>query len=61
MEAKKILLVAYGKEKGELLQKALYGPITDEFPASLLRYVKDKVTIIIDQEAAKQLRPNVGS
>lgn len=52
MEAKKIMLVAYGEQKGAWLAEALYGPITPECPASVLRTQGNKVTIFIDSAAA---------
>ena len=45
MRAKKILLIASGKEKYEILQKALYGPITPKIPASILQIHPD-ITVI---------------
>jgi glucosamine-6-phosphate deaminase len=53
LEAKKILLVAYGQDKGKILKDALYGPVSEKCPASALRLVEKKVIIIIDKEAAK--------
>ncbi len=58
LEGEKLLLVAYGSEKGKLLKEALFEPISESCPASSLQLVGDKVTIIIDQEAAKEL-PNI--
>ncbi len=37
MQAKKILLVVNGKDKKEILEEALYGPITPHVPASVLQ------------------------
>lgn len=45
MASKKILLVASGTNKKEILEKALFGPITPEVPASLLQLHPD-VTVI---------------
>ena len=36
MKAKKILLIALDMEKRDILEKAFYGPITPEIPASIL-------------------------
>ena len=41
MQAKKILLIASGKEKRDILEKAFYGPITPEIPASILQLHPD--------------------
>ncbi len=45
MQAKKILLIANGKNKKEILEKALYGPITPNVPASILQLHKDLTVI----------------
>ena len=53
MEAKRILLLAFGESKAEAVAKALHGPITIEHPASLLQLHPD-VTFILDAAAAGQ-------
>jgi len=55
LEAKSILMIAYGENKGGYLKNALYGEITSNSPASALRLVGDKVCIVIDQPAADVL------
>lgn len=45
MQAKKILLVANGADKKEIVEKAFFGPITPAVPASILQAHKD-VTVI---------------
>lgn len=52
LEADRILMVAFGSEKGGYLFEALYGLISSECPASALRTAGKKVTIIIDETAA---------
>lgn len=47
MQAKRILLVVSGDSKAEILQQALYGPITPAVPASILQLHPD-VTVITD-------------
>lgn len=37
MQAKKLLLVANGPDKKAIVEKALYGPVTPEVPASILQ------------------------
>lgn len=37
MQAKKVLLIASGDDKKEILQKAFFGPITPSVPASILQ------------------------
>ena len=50
MQAKKVLLVASGKEKAQALRDAVYGPVTPALPASILRYHKN-VYIVADEAA----------
>lgn len=49
MQAKKILLVANGSAKKDVLLRALNGPITPENPASILQLHPD-VTVIFSEE-----------
>ena len=49
MQAKKILLIASGKEKQDILEKAFYGPITPEIPASILQLHPD-ITVIYSEK-----------
>jgi len=51
MQSKKILLLASGKEKAEIVKEALQGGITPETPASVIQLHPD-VTVILDKEAA---------
>ena len=48
MNAKKVLLIANGANKKEILEKAFYGPITPEVPASILQLHPD-VTVIYSE------------
>ena len=48
MQAKKILLIANGKNKKEILEKAFFGPITPRIPASILQLHPD-ITIIYSE------------
>lgn len=45
MRAKSILLLVSGAEKRDILEKALYGPVTPAVPASILQFHHD-VTVI---------------
>jgi len=45
MQAKKIVLVASGDDKKEILKKALFGPITPKVPASILQLHPDCTVI----------------
>ena len=48
MQAKKILLIANGKNKKDILMKSFYGEITPWVPASILQLHKD-VTVIYSE------------
>lgn len=49
MSAKKIVLIANGKSKKEILQKAMFGQITPYLPASILQLHND-VTVIYSED-----------
>ena len=49
MGAKKVLLIANGKNKKEILEKAFFGPITPEVPASILQLHPD-LTVIYSEK-----------
>ena len=48
MKSKKILLLAHGENKAEVVKEVLSGKITSKNPATMLQMHKD-VTIIIDK------------
>lgn len=50
MMAKKILLLVSGTEKADILEKALFGPVTPAVPGSILQ-LHPNVTVIADQDA----------
>ena len=52
MKAKKIILIASGKEKAQAIHESLYGEITPKMPASILRLHPD-VSVYVDDEAGK--------
>ncbi len=54
MRAKRILLLATGEGKADVLNKMINGPITPNVPASVLR-LHPQMTIIVDSMAASQL------
>lgn len=56
LEARRILLIAYGENKGLSLREALYNEVGVQRPASALRKEGYKVKIFIDEAAASQLR-----
>lgn len=50
MQAKKVLMIANGKGKAEILKKAFTGKVTPEVPASILQLHPDFI-LIADEEA----------
>lgn len=54
LSSRKIILMAFGKEKAAAVKAALEGPITEDLPASILQTHKH-VTVILDEAAAQML------
>ncbi len=54
LEAKTLLFLAFGKNKGDAIVKSVEGPVTAMVPASALQLHPD-VKIILDEDAASQL------
>ena len=54
MAARKVLLIATGKDKAEIVKKSFFGPVTPQVPASILQFHPD-VTVIVDEDAASLL------
>ena len=54
MEARKIVLVAFGEAKADAVSKMLLGPIDESHPASVLQ-THANVTVIMDEAAASGL------
>ncbi|WP_432667703.1 glucosamine-6-phosphate deaminase [Wukongibacter baidiensis] len=54
MHARKIVLLANGSGKAEVIKEAILGSIVPNLPASILQLHQD-VTIICDKEASKEL------
>jgi glucosamine-6-phosphate deaminase len=55
LTARSIVILATGRHKAEAVARALAGPMTAQLPASLLQSVAEKVTWLIDEEAALAL------
>lgn len=54
MQARKVLMVANGVGKADIIKKAFFGPVTPEVPASILQMHPD-FTLVLDAEAASKL------
>ena len=58
MAAKKIVMIVLGKSKAEIIEKAVFGPVTPEVPASILQFFKGEVVLCLDEEAAALIKKN---
>ena len=54
MQAKKILIVVYGENKADIVERAFFGPVTPEVPASILQLHND-VTLVGDEAALAKI------
>ena len=54
MRARKIVLMAWGEEKADVVQKVVEGTVTDQVPASHLQEHPD-IEVVIDENAAGRL------
>ena len=54
MQAKKILIVVNGENKADLVERAFFGPVTPEVPASILQLHND-VTLVGDEAALAKI------
>ena len=54
MQAKKILIVVNGENKADIVERAFFGPVTPEVPASILQLHND-VTVVADEAALSKL------
>ena len=57
MQSKRILFVVSGKQKAEVLMRALTGPVNPEVPASILQLHPD-LTVVADRDALEWMIKN---
>ncbi|HOA11261.1 MAG: glucosamine-6-phosphate deaminase [Bacilli bacterium] len=55
LDARKLILVASGAKKAEIVQKALEGPITAQITSTAIQLYAGEATIILDADAASML------
>lgn len=55
MQARRIILVAKGSHKANIVQQMLQGPITTDIPASVLQ-LHPNCEFLLDKEAAAKLK-----
>ena len=58
LEAKQILLIAFGPSKAEAIQASVEGPITEDLPASILQ-THPNVTLLLDPAASRLLQKDL--
>ena len=54
MDAKKVVLMAFGEKKAQAIKEMIEGPVTEQVPASILQKHPD-ATVIVDKAAAQEL------
>lgn len=54
MQAKKILIVVNGENKADIVERAFFGPVTPEVPASILQ-LHNEVTLVGDEAALAKI------
>ncbi len=55
LAARSILMLAFGADKAGIVARAIHGPVSGQMPASVLQTVRDKVTWMLDEAAAREL------
>jgi glucosamine-6-phosphate deaminase len=55
MDARRVLLLATGKNKADAVSRMIEGPVTAMCPASILQ-MHERVTVLLDEAAAGGLR-----
>lgn len=56
LEARHVLMIASGKKKAKVIAQALEGPITSQITASAIQLYNGKATVVLDQDAASELK-----
>ena len=54
LQAKKVLIVASGADKADIVYKAFFGPVTPQVPASILQ-LHPNVALVGDREALSRI------
>ena len=59
LKAKRIILAAFGEAKAEILERALFGPVTPSVPASILQFYAGELTVCTDESAFSKIKSRV--
>ncbi|MFM8348207.1 MAG: glucosamine-6-phosphate deaminase, partial [Bacteroidota bacterium] len=54
MKARRVILMAWGEGKAEVIRKTVEGPVTDQIPATFLQHHTD-ARVVLDEAAASKL------
>jgi glucosamine-6-phosphate deaminase len=57
VQSRRILLMAKGRSKAQIVQRSLYGSVTPKVPSSVLQLHPDLI-VILDEEAAREIGRN---
>ncbi|MBC1522199.1 glucosamine-6-phosphate deaminase [Listeria aquatica] len=55
MKSRRIVLFTNGRKKATTIRKALFGPVTNEHPSSILQ-MHPNLTVVLDEEAASEIQ-----
>ena len=55
MKAKQLIMMAKGEKKAKLVERMLYGPVTSDFPSSVIQQ-HSNVIVVLDKNAAKYVK-----
>lgn len=59
LESRHVLMLASGKNKAEVVARALEGPVTSRIPASAIQLHSGRVTVVLDKDAASKLKNRI--
>ena len=55
MKARQLIMIAKGNKKAKLVERMLYGPVSEDFPSSIIQ-THNNVIVVLDQCAAANLK-----
>lgn len=58
LKAKKVFLMANGSKKAEVIRKTVEGPVTDNFPASIMQQHENGFVLVDDEAASLLCKPD---
>lgn len=55
MKAKQLIMMAKGEKKAKLVERMIYGNVSEDFPSSIIQH-HNHVIVVLDKEAAKYIK-----